>query len=141
MVSTFAAARRLGLSNTDAWAAQAIVSAAVLIITLAVACRRPGERAEGAMLATGACLMTPFVLDYDLMLLAIPLAWVVTEAEQTVYLPWEKLILASAFLLPMVTRSLATWAGASVAPLVLMALLGVVVRRAWPVPAASMCSA
>ena len=85
--------------------------------------------------------MTPFVLDYDLMLLAIPLAWVVTEAEQTVYLPWEKLILASAFLLPMVTRSLATWAGASVAPLVLIALLGVVIRRAWPVPAASGCSA
>ncbi len=141
MVSTFAAARLLGMSSADAWAAQAIVAAAVLIVTVLVARRRPGERAEVALLATGACLMTPFVLDYDLMLLVIPLAWVVAQAEQTVYLPWEKLILASAFLLPMVVRSLATWADASVAPLALLALLAVVVRRAWPVPAASRCIA
>jgi alpha-1,2-mannosyltransferase len=141
MVSTFAAVRLLGVSSADAWVAQGAVAVAVFIVTLLVVRQRPGARAEGAILATGACLMTPFVLDYDLMLLAIPLAWVVARAEQTCYLPWEKLVLASAFLLPMVARSLATWAGVSVAPLVLMALLGVVVRRAWPVPVVSRCIA
>jgi hypothetical protein len=84
---------------------------------------------EGATLAAAACLITPFLLDYDLMLLGVPLAWVATEAEHSGYLPWEKMMLAIAFLLPLVARSLATWAHVPLAPLVLIALLGLVVRR------------
>ncbi len=92
--------------------------------------RTRGACREGAVLATAACLVTPFLLDYDLMLLAIPLAWVAAEAERSSYLPWEKLILACAFLLPLVVRPLAMWIGAPMAPPVLLALLWVVVRRA-----------
>ncbi len=110
--------------------AQALVSLATLIALLIVIHRRPGAMAEGAMLATAACLATPFLLDYDLMLLAIPLAWVAAEAERSSYLPWEKLILGCAFLLPLVARPLATWVDVPVAPLVLIALFGMVVRRA-----------
>ena len=103
---------------------------------LIVARRKPGARAEGATLAAAACVVTPFLLDYDLMLTAIPLAWVAAEAERGRFLPWEKVILASAFLLPLVARALAIWVGVPVAPLVLIALLGVVVRRALLVPTA-----
>jgi alpha-1,2-mannosyltransferase len=73
MVSTFAAARLLDAGLTGAWAAQALVSLATLIVLLIVVHRKPGAMAEGAMLATAACLATPFLLDYDLLLLAIPL--------------------------------------------------------------------
>ena len=131
MVSTFAAVRLLGAGLTGAWAAQILVSVATLVAVVIVARRRPGAAAEGATLAAAACLATPFLLDYDLMLLAIPLAWVAAEAERGGYLPWEKVILAIAFLLPLAARSLATWAGAPVGPLVLITLLGLVVRRAY----------
>ena len=135
MVSPFAAARLLGVGLSGAWAIQAVVSGAVLMILMTVVRRQPGAPAEGATLVAAACLATPFLLDYDLMLLGVPLAWVAAEAERTGYLPWEKLILAAAFVLPLVARPIATVGGVPVAPAVLIALLWVVTRRASLIPA------
>ena len=101
---------------------------------LIVARRRPGSAADGATLAIATCLATPFLLDYDLMLLAIPLAWVSAKAEVNGYMAWEKVILGSAFLLPLLSRVLALNANFPVAPFVLIALLWVVARRAWLEP-------
>ncbi len=130
MVSTFAAARLLGADVAGAWIAQGCLSLAALAAVLAVARCRPGARAEGATLIVATCLATPFLLDYDLMLLGIPLAWLVAEAEHGGYLPWEKITVAFAFLLPLAARPLAMGTGLPVAPLVLTALLWAVVRRA-----------
>jgi hypothetical protein len=130
LVSTFAAARLLGMDLSTAWAAQVVVSITVLSVMLMVARRRPGAPAEVATLAVAACLVTPFVLDYDLMLLAVPLAWLAAEAERGGYLPWEKLVLVAAFALPLVARPLAMRGGVPVAPLMLTVLLGAVARRA-----------
>ena len=135
MVSPFAAARLLGVGPTGAWITQVIVSGIALLILLSVVRWRPGAAAEGAALAAAACLATPFLLDYDLMLLAVPLAWVAAEAERSGYLPWEKLVLAAVFLLPLVVRPIATLAGVPIAPPLLIALLWVVARRASAVPA------
>jgi hypothetical protein len=63
----------------------------------------------------------------------VPLAWTAAAAERDGFLPWEKLVLAAAFLLPMVARAVGMTVGVPVAPLVVLALLTVVVRRAcWP---------
>jgi hypothetical protein len=51
-------------------------------------------------------------------------------AERGGCLPWEKSILLSAVILPLVVRPVAMGAGVPVAPLVVFALLLVVVRRA-----------
>jgi hypothetical protein len=130
LVSTFAAARLLGMDLSTAWAAQVVVSITALSVMLMVARGRPGAPAEVATLAVAACLATPFVLDYDLMLLAVPLAWLAAEAERGGYLPWEKLVLVAAFALPLVARPLAMRGGVPVAPLMLTVLLGAVARRA-----------
>jgi len=134
MVSPFAAARLLGAGLTGAWITQAASSGTALLILLSVVRCRPGAPAEGAVLAAAACLATPFLLDYDLMLLAVPLAWVAAEAERGGYLPWEKLVLAAVFLLPLVVRPIATVTGIPIAPPLLIALLWVVARRASAVP-------
>ena len=54
--------------------------------------------------------------------------------ERGGYLPWEKLVLAAVFLLPLVVRPIATLAGIPIAPPLLIALLWVVARRASAVP-------
>ncbi len=136
MVSTFAAMRQLGAAPSLAWAVQCLASLTALATVLSVSHRKPGAGAEGATMAAAACLASPFLLDYDLMLLAIPLAWVAARAERGGYLPWEKLILLAAFVLPLVVRQLAILAGVPLAPLVVAALLAVVVRRALLAPAA-----
>ncbi len=139
MASPFAAMRLLGASLPVAWIAQSVASLLALIMVLGVSGRRPGAGMEGATIAAAACLATPFLLDYDLMLLAVPLAWVAAEAERGGYRPWEKTILAAAFVLPLVARLVAMRIGVPLAPPVIMALLVVVARRAWLTSPASAC--
>ena len=135
IASAFAALRLLGAPSAAAWLGQGAASLAALIVAAGVAWRRPGAAAEGAALAAAACLATPFLLDYDLMVLAVPMAWVAARGEQSGYWPWEKLVLAGAFALPLVARSLAAQVGLPLAPLVVAALFWVVARRALGAPA------
>ena len=78
-----------------------------------------------------ALLATPFLLDYDLVLLAVPLAWLAREGLRTGFLPWEKIGLMAGFVLPALSRSFATGLGLPFAPAVLSAVLFLIIRRAW----------
>jgi hypothetical protein len=93
--------------------------------------------AEGPAMVLAALLASPFLLDYDLMLLAIPLAWMAREGLRTGFRPWEKIALAAAFVLPIASRSIASTLGLPLAPLVIGGLLVLVLRRGLePGPAA-----
>lgn len=135
MVSTFAAMRWLHSGIGLAYAVQAVVTVGTGILLARTLARRPGGHAEGAMLAAAAMLATPFLLDYDLMVLALPLAWVMAEAQREGWQPWEKLALLAAYALPMIARPIAMKVGIPLAPLVLVGLLVVVTRRAEGRPA------
>ncbi|HYD28673.1 glycosyltransferase family 87 protein [Brevundimonas sp.] len=128
MQSAYAGARLLGADGGLAWAVQAAAMAAAVAALWIT--RRAADAARGAVLAGATLLATPFLLDYDLTLLAIPLAWLFREAMRDGFRPWEKLALVGAFILPLVARPLALGAGLPVAPLVILALLILVVRRA-----------
>ena len=39
-------------------------------------------------------LMTPYMMDYDLVILALPIAWIALEGARSGFLPWEKSLLA-----------------------------------------------
>ena len=75
----------------------------------------------------GAPLATPFVLDYDLVLLAFPLIWLATRTDRQ---PWERLVIALTFAAPAFARPLALSAAIPIMPLVLLVLFALVVRRA-----------
>ena len=137
MVSPFAAVRLLGGPVALAWAVQAIASIGACVAATLAASRRCTGAAELATLAAAACVATPFLLDYDLLILAVPMAWVAAEAEASLYLPWEKAALAAAALLPLVARPLALAAGIPTAPLVTAAMLAIVLRRAMAGPDAT----
>jgi hypothetical protein len=93
--------------------------------------------AEGPAMVTAALLASPYLLDYDLVLLAIPLAWMAREGLRTGFRPWEKLALLAAFALPIASRSIALGLGLPLAPLVIGALFVLVLRRGLePAPAA-----
>jgi hypothetical protein len=77
MQSVFAGVRVLGGGTTLAYAFQAAVAIPVVLV-LIVALRKTGDAlAQGALIAAAAPLVTPFVLDYDLTLLACrsPFCW------------------------------------------------------------------
>lgn len=130
MQSLFAGLRLWGAPLEVAYTLQLLLFLAVIAALALVARGRASNRAQGAAMAAGALVATPFLLDYDLTLAAVPLAWLFVEARRTGFLPWEKLVLAAAFVLPLLSRTLALTFGLPLAPLVLAALFLLVVRRA-----------
>jgi hypothetical protein len=131
MHSLFAAARLLGGSLTAAYGLQMAVGLAVVGAITWAAWRRRYSLALGSAMLAGALLATPFVLDYDMVLLAFPLIWLASNE----FRPWEKLIAAVTFAAAAFARPLAIWAGIPIMPLVLAALFLVLARRAAEAPA------
>ena len=129
MQSTFAAVRLFGGSTNSAYIVQGTVSF-IAIGTLAVlAARRPGAGAEAAALTLCSLLATPFLYDYDLAALAIPLAWIAASAQATGWRSWEKLVASALFLLPLLLRASGMGLGLTLAPPFLLTLLVVIARR------------
>jgi hypothetical protein len=76
LASTFGLARSAGSSAEDAWLLQGIATIATAALVAHVWRRRQVDFApKAALLATASLLATPYVYFYDLVVLAIPLAF------------------------------------------------------------------
>ena len=129
MQSVFAAVRLWHGGLGLAYGLQIAVSLAVAAALVGLHRRAFRNAAEGPAIAAAALLGSPFLLDYDLTLLAIPLAWLFRRAAATGFLPGEKLALALAYLLPLIARPLAGHIGLPLSPILCLAVLGYVVAR------------
>ena len=130
MQSLFAAVRLMGGPVPLAWTLQIALSLGVIGALAHLVRKTRNVTAQAAMTACAALLASPFLLDYDLMLAALPLLWLLREGRRTGFRPWEKTVMLAAFVLPLVSRLLAGNLHLPTAPLVLAALFAVVVRRA-----------
>jgi alpha-1,2-mannosyltransferase len=129
MQSVFAAVRVLHGSVFAAYAIQTVVAIAACALLLLLARHRAKPLTQGVALVSAAMLATPFLLDYDLTLLAIPLAWLFNEGRRTGFLAWEKILLLAAFVLPLVSRLAADRFGLPLGPPVLAAVFLLILRR------------
>ncbi len=129
MASIFAAVRLLGGSVAAAATIQAVAAIGVGAMLAWILARRR-DAPEAAALTVAACpLMTPFLLDYDLAILAGPLAFLFASARRRGFLPWEKTAMAAAYALPLVLRTLALYGGVPLGPLATALVFGLVLRR------------
>lgn len=127
--SVFALLRLAGASSATSYVVQGAVAVGVAG-ALAIASRRSRDAiACGALMCAGAALVTPFILRYDLVLLAIPLMWLARDAQRTSLRAYEIVIAASAFLLPLVPLDFTDATHFLIAPFVVAALFGVVLTR------------
>jgi alpha-1,2-mannosyltransferase len=129
MQSLFAAIRLWGGSLSLAYGLQALLGLAVCAALVGLHRRAFRSSAEGPAMIAASLLLSPFLLDYDLTLLALPLAWLLAAGIRDGFLPYEKTVLALAFMLPLVSRTLASGAGIPLAPFVLAAVFTLVLRR------------
>jgi hypothetical protein len=83
-----------------------------------------------ATLVVAALLCTPYAMDYDLVCLGLPMAWIAGEAMRDGWRPWEKLTLLACFVVPLFARGINLGFGVPLAPLCLAGLLGCMVSRA-----------
>lgn len=130
MTSPFAALRLLGAPVITAYVVQGMVIAVVAALTVIAARTRGWRTGLAALVLTGAPLTTPFVLDYDMVLLAFPMLWLVGEGLRGGFAPYEKLVLLLTFVAPAFARPLAMNFSVPIMPLVLMAFFAVIWRRA-----------
>jgi len=129
MASSFAGARLLGLGVTTAWLIQGMTFLIALATVVSVSRRKPGGVPEIATVCAAACLATPFLLDYDLVIMAIPLSWVLCHASRTGFRRWEKALLFAGFAMPLVARPIGIQLGVPIAPIILLGLLWLIVDR------------
>ena len=128
--SIFAGVRAWGASVPIAYAAQASLFA-VLAATLAWLWHSDAAfELKAAALALGSLLATPYVLDYDLVVLAVAIAFFARHGLRHGFRDFEISLLAAAWIAPLLSRSIA---GATLIPLGLLvelALYAFVLRRA-----------
>jgi hypothetical protein len=130
MVSVFAGLRLIGAPAPLAYALQGVVSALAVGAIAAAARGRRYNLALGSAMLAGAPLVTPFVLDYDMVLLAFPLIWLVAGGLR----PWEKIVAAAVFAAPAFARALAINTGVPIMQPLLIAFFVLLVRRALAEP-------
>ncbi|MBV9557721.1 MAG: DUF2029 domain-containing protein [Pseudolabrys sp.] len=128
--TTFGLVRTLGGSETLAWAAQGVMAAsATILITLLW---RANARVEikAAALGVGAMLATPYLYTYDLVVLAVPLAFLIRLGRDSGFLPYDgaaiALTCALIIVFPFVT--------APVGFAAVLVVAGLVARRALVAP-------
>jgi alpha-1,2-mannosyltransferase len=128
MQSIFAALRLLGGPLNLAYSAQALVGV-VGATTVAWAWRRrtdPDTKNGALLLAIP--LATPFILDYDLMLVAPAIAWFAGKVQNRL-LPWEGTALTVLSLIPLVSRTIGELTHMLLAPFAVVAGLAAIVVR------------
>jgi alpha-1,2-mannosyltransferase len=131
MQSVFAGIRLLGVGSSTAYAVQTVAALMSAAIVLSIwRAHRVRFDIKAAALAAAALLVTPYVVDYDLVLLALPIAWMVRDGTRRGFLPWEKPILMMTWLLPLFARWLALTALIPLTPVVITILLACIARRA-----------
>lgn len=139
LISVFAALRQLGASITLAYAAQAAVALGAVAFVVHLWRRRDIDFAlKAACLSLAGLLATPYGLDYDLAQLALPIAWIVTLGMRDGFRDYEKFLLALAWVLPLGARAIATVTAIQLTPILLIALLWTLHRRAQGGPAAAL---
>jgi hypothetical protein len=129
IVSPFAALRMWGAPLPLAYGAQLVATVGAVGAALWTAVyARPALR--NAAVAAATVISTPYVLDYDLVVVGVGIAFFVADAHRRGWLAWEKTALALVWAAPLFGRGVAQW---TLVPLNLMSamlLLAVVLRRA-----------
>lgn len=121
--SPFAAIQLIGGSTNLAWFVQILTAVAALIALVVVSWRRPGGAAEMALMVATTCLCVPFFANYDMVILAIPGAWLISEAVTSGWLPFERVTLVALYVTPFAMIP----AGSNGVPLAPAAVVGLVI--------------
>jgi hypothetical protein len=130
MQSVFAAARLLGSPMLVAYSLQALAALAAAAAVVWIWRRPIGDPdMKNAALMAATPLSTAFIFDYDLLLLAPPIAWLARKGLTDTALPYERTILVAAFLAPFVSRVVGMNTHLLLAPISFAALLVVIIRR------------
>jgi hypothetical protein len=126
--SPYAAIRLLGGSSDLAWFIQLVIAFTAITALIVVSWKRPGGAAEISLLTAATGLVVPFFVNYDMVIFAIPGAWLTSQAVAHGWLPYERAALAALYLTPFAMIA-ASSNGVPLAPIAVIALTILIIRR------------
>jgi len=127
--SAFVMARQLGLGSPLAYLAQGAFALAGAVAVV-WAWRSPAPQPlKSSALVVANLLATPYVYNYDLVLLILPIAWLGWHGARHGWLRGEKLALLLAWLFPGLVIPLAALLGMQIGAVLIAAFLFVICRR------------
>lgn len=132
--TVFSWARMWGAGIPLAYAAQTIVTAAIAVSLVMFWRGNAPFARKAAALMIGTLLATPYSLDYDLMLLAPAIALLAIDGLRSGFAPWQGTMLATLWLMPLVSRS---FAEATLIPLGAPTMLAFFAITVWPMRSAA----
>ena len=111
--------------------AVAVLLALAMIALVVRGWRRFGQdgMATGALMLAATALASPYLFNYDLPFLVLPILWLVSQALQKGFRPWETALLVALWLAPYATRAAALPLGLNLMPLASALLLWLVWSR------------
>jgi len=128
--SIFSAARNWGADIRTAYAIQTAL-AAMLAASLAWLWHSSAAfELKAAALAIASLLATPYVLDYDLVVSAVAIAFLARHGFAHGFHDYEISLLASAWIVPLLSRGVAGATGIPLGLIVLLALYCITLKRA-----------
>jgi hypothetical protein len=128
--SVFSAVRMWG---ADVHTAYAVQFALAILLAASLAWLWKSEAAfelKASALATASLLATPYVLDYDLVVLAIAIAFFARHGLGQGFRDYEISLLAAAWIVPLLSRPLAGLTGVPLGLLVMVTLYIFTLRHA-----------
>jgi hypothetical protein len=105
--SVFAVIRLWGGGILPAYLAQAVIAILVLVALVYIWRGNIPMGYKGAALCLSALLVTPYSLDYDLMLLAPAIALLAAEGTAHGFRDFERLVIVALWIIPIFARSVA----------------------------------
>jgi hypothetical protein len=127
--SAFAWIRLWGGALQVAYAIQALVTGGVLAACIWIWRSGISFRLKAAALLVGTLMSSPYVLDYDFVVLGMALAFFIADGIETGFRRWEKTILALAWFAPAAAREVAKQAYLPLGFLALAAVFLLIVSR------------
>ena len=130
-MATFYSQLRLFAGHGIALVLNAGLALALVGLALASWRRCAGDAlASGALVLAATALASPYLFNYDLPFLILPIAWLVREGLRHGFRDWEKAALVALWLAPYATRAAALPLGLNLMPLASIVLLWLVWSRA-----------
>jgi hypothetical protein len=107
IMSPFAAVRLWGGGIAFAYAVQLVMTVAAIAAVAWVAFRRTNPELRNALACAAVVVSTPYVLDYDLVVLLPALAWLWIDGRKNGFLPWDATMMALVWVMPLIARNAA----------------------------------
>lgn len=105
--TVFAAVRMWGGSVVLAYVVQALVAVSAIAICAWLVWAKVQPNVRNAAICACALLVTPFALDYDLLIVELGIAFLIAEGIQRGFWAWEKTTLGLLWVAPALARGVA----------------------------------